>query len=80
MLIREMSLDDIPAVLPLYISYYNEQEDGCWNEHTAAKRIHQVLGMEDSHGLIVENTNNYSPVSTTGNFSSCGMCPGVYRR
>ena len=58
MLIREMSLDDIPAVLPLYISYYNEQEDGCWNEHTAAKRIHQVLSMEDSYGLIAENEKN----------------------
>ena len=57
MLVREMELNDIAAVLPLYISYYNEQEDGCWNEKTAAKRIHQVLSMEDSYGLIVENGN-----------------------
>ena len=58
MLIREMILDDIPAVLPFYISYYNEQEDSCWNEMTAGKRIHQVLSMEDSYGLIVENGNS----------------------
>lgn len=57
MLVREMELKDIAAVLPLYISYYNEQEDGCWNEKTASKRIHQVLSMEDSYGLIVENGN-----------------------
>lgn len=58
MLVREMELEDIAAVLPLYISYYNEQENGCWNENTAAKRIHQVLSMEDSYGLIVEEANN----------------------
>lgn len=40
------------------ISYYNEQEDSCWNENTAAKRIHQVLSMEDSYGLIAENENS----------------------
>lgn len=57
MLVREMELNDIAAVLPLYISYCNEQEDGCWNEKTAAKRIHQVLSMEDSYGLLVENGN-----------------------
>lgn len=58
MLIREMELNDIAAVLPLYISYYNEQEDSCWNENTARKRIHQVLSMEDSYGLIAENENS----------------------
>ena len=56
--IRETELQDIAAVLPLYISYYNEQEDSCWNEKTARKRIHQVLSMEDSYGLIVENENS----------------------
>lgn len=58
MLIREMELKDMAAVLPIYISYYNEQEEGRWNENTAAKRIHQVLSMEDSYGLIAENENN----------------------
>lgn len=58
MVVREMELNDIAAVLPLYISYYNEQEEGCWNEDTAAKRIHQVLSMEDSYGLIVEDEND----------------------
>lgn len=58
MRIREMTVKDIPAVLPLYISYYNEQENGCWNKNTAGKRIHQVLSMEDSYGLIIENENS----------------------
>lgn len=54
MLIREMFPEDIPLVLPLYISYYNTQEDGCWTVQTAGKRIGQVLGMEDSYALILK--------------------------
>lgn len=51
--IREIIDTDISSVLPLYISYYNGQEEGCWTEITAGKRIHQVLSMEDSYGLIM---------------------------
>lgn len=54
MLIREMRPEDIPCVLPLYISYYNTQEGGCWNAQSARKRIGQVLGIEDSYALILE--------------------------
>ena len=43
------------SVLPLYISYYNGQEKGCWTEVTAGKRIHQVLNIVDSYGLIMED-------------------------
>lgn len=57
MKIREMEIADIEAVLPLYISYYNEQEEGCWTKETAGKRIHQVLCMEDSFSLILEEDN-----------------------
>ena len=53
-MIREIHIDDIPDILPLYISYYNEVEDCCWNDNTAGRRIHQVLSMEDSYGLIYE--------------------------
>ena len=35
MKIREMTTSDIQSVLPLYVSYYNEQEDGCWTEESA---------------------------------------------
>lgn len=55
--IREMNIKDIEVVLPLYISYYNEVEDCCWTEETAGKRIHQVLSMEDSYSLILEEDN-----------------------
>lgn len=54
MKIREMTISGIKAVLPLCVSYYNEQENSCWIEELAGKRIHQVLGMEDSFSLIVE--------------------------
>ena len=53
--IREMNIKDIEVVLPLYISYYNDVEDCCWTEETAGKRIHQVLSMEDSYSLILED-------------------------
>ena len=58
MRIREMTLADIQAVLPLYISYYNEHEDGCWTEETAGKRIHQVLSIENSFSLIGEENDS----------------------
>ena len=58
MKIREMGTVDIEAVLPLYIFYYNEKEEGCWTKETAGKRIHQVLGMDDSFSLILEEDNN----------------------
>lgn len=58
MRIREMTAKDIPSVLPLYIAYYNEHEDGCWNELTAKKRIGQVLDTNDFYGLIAENENS----------------------
>ena len=56
--IREMTVSDINAVLPLYISYYNEQENGCWTEETAGKRVRQVLGMEGSFSLILEENGS----------------------
>ena len=56
--IREMTTSDIKKVLPLYISYYNEQENGCWTEETAGRRIHQILSMEDSFSLILEKNDS----------------------
>ena len=40
--------DDIDLVVPLYVDYYNNYEDGCWTEATAKKRIGQVLSTEAS--------------------------------
>ena len=57
MQIREMTTGDIQAVLPIYISYYNVHEDGCWTEESAGKRIHQVLTMENSFSLVLEENN-----------------------
>ena len=36
--IFEMHLADIDCVLPLYIDYYNNHENGCWTEETARKK------------------------------------------
>lgn len=46
---------DIQKVIPLYINYYNSQEGGIWTEETTYKRIHQVLNIEDSYCLILED-------------------------
>lgn len=54
--IREIKLEDIASILPFYISYYNEQEGGSWTEDTAGRRIHQVLSMEASFGLIMRES------------------------
>lgn len=54
---RRMTEEDIASVIPLYIEYYNNKEDGEWTEQTAYKRIHQVLSREDSYCLVLENAN-----------------------
>lgn len=56
--IRDMNIDDIKRVIDLYINYYNEIEKSCWTEKTAYKRIHQVLTIEDSYSLIMEDDEN----------------------
>ena len=58
MQIKEMHIEDIDLVLPLYIEYYNEHEDGCWTEVTAKKRIKQVLTIDDSFSLIMKDDND----------------------
>lgn len=52
---RVMQKEDIPKVAELYIAYYNQYEDGEWNEQTTAKRISQVLTREDSLCLMLED-------------------------
>ncbi len=69
MQIREMTTADIPAILPLYISYYNKHEGGNWTEETAGKRIRQVICMEDSFSLILEENN-----------SAIGFAVGYFKR
>lgn len=56
--IREMKVNDIEHVINLYINYYNLIENSCWTEQTAYKRIHQVLTIEDSYSLIMEDDEN----------------------
>lgn len=51
---REMAEYDIEKVVPLYIEYYNNKEDGEWTAETTYKRIHQVWSREDSYCLILE--------------------------
>lgn len=38
-----MDRKDIDLIVPLYIEYYNNHEEGCWTEETAKRRIQQVL-------------------------------------
>lgn len=55
--LRKMSEKDINNVVPLYIEYYNNNEDAEWTTETTYKRIHQVWSREDSYCLIWENKN-----------------------
>ena len=54
---RIMKVEDVERVLPFYIEYYNSQEGTNWTKETAYKRIHQVLTMEDSFALLMEEEN-----------------------
>ena len=38
--LRKMSKEDINNVFPLYIEYYNNNEDAEWTTETTFKRIH----------------------------------------
>ena len=49
-----MNKSDIAKVIPLFIDYYNNKEEGEWNEETVYKRIHQVFSREDSYCLTAE--------------------------
>ncbi len=51
-----MNKSDIAKVIPLFIDYYNNKEEGEWNEETVYKRIHQVFSREDSYCLIGEES------------------------
>ena len=70
MQIREMQVEDIELVLPLYIEYYNKYEDSCWTEVTAKKRIKQVLTIDDSFSLILKDDNDVV----------CGFVMGYFKQ
>jgi len=70
MQIKQMNVEDIDLVLPLYIEYYNKYEDGCWTKETAKKRIRQVLTIEDSFSLIMKDDNDIV----------CGFVMGYYKQ
>ena len=55
---REMNEEDINKIVPLYIEYYNNNEDAEWTTETTYKRIHQVWSREDSYCLVWENKND----------------------
>lgn len=56
--LRKMSEEDIKNIVPLYIEYYNNNEEAEWTTETTYKRIHQVWSREDSYCLVWENKNN----------------------
>ena len=70
MQIKEMNVEDIGLVLPLYIEYYNKYEDSCWTEATAKKRIKQVLTIDDSFSLIMKDDND----------AVCGFVMGYFKQ
>ena len=55
---RKMKEEDIEKIVPLYIEYYNNNEDAEWTTETTYKRIHQVWSREDAYCLVWENKND----------------------
>lgn len=70
MQIKEMNIEDIDLILPLYIEYYNNYENSCWTKITAQKRIKQVLTMDDSYSLIMKDKNDVV----------CGFAMGYFKQ
>ena len=70
MQIKQMNIEDIDLVLPLYLEYYNKYEGSCWTEETAKKRIRQVLTIEDSFSLIMKDDNDIV----------CGFAMGYFKQ
>ncbi|MBR3824929.1 MAG: GNAT family N-acetyltransferase [Lachnospiraceae bacterium] len=68
--INVMSVNDIDLVIPLYIDYYNNYEEGCWTEETAKRRIRQVLRMDESYSLIMRDERS----------EVCGFVMGYYKQ
>ena len=62
--------DDIDLVVPLYVDYYNNYEDGCWTEATAKKRIGQVLSTEASYSLVMRDDSGLV----------CGFAMGYFKQ
>ena len=65
-----MNEKDIDLVVPLYIEYYNNYEDGCWTEETAKRRIRQVLTMEGTYSLMMKDDEG----------EVCGFVMGYYKQ
>lgn len=65
-----MEIKDIDLIVPLYIEYYNNHEEGCWTEETAKRRISQVLTMNDSYSLMMKDNEG----------EVCGFVMGYYKQ
>ncbi len=49
---KEMTLEDIPTMTPLYVKTFNAPPwNDTWTEKTAAKRLSQMIGVPDFYGL-----------------------------
>ena len=68
--INVMNVKDVDLVVPLYIDYYNNYEEGCWTEETAKRRILQVLRMDVSYSLIMHDEGG----------KVCGFVMGYYKQ
>ena len=70
MQIEVMDIKDIDTVIPIYIDYYNNYEEGCWTEETARGRIKQVLSIDDSYSLLMKDDAG----------EVCGFVMGYYKQ
>ena len=70
MQIEVMDSKDIDLVVPFYIEYYNNHEDGCWTEETAKRRIRQVLTMNGAYSVMMKDDEG----------EVCGVVMGYYKQ
>lgn len=48
-------MNNLDEMAKIYIDYYNNNEDGCWSEEKAKKRIAQMITINDSNCLCLYN-------------------------
>ena len=51
---RLLTQEDLPALVPLYMQYYNAHEGGEWTHETTTRRLLQVVTRMDAFGLVAE--------------------------
>lgn len=52
---KNLELDDIKDIAPLYMDYFNRFEEAIWTLDNVTKRLRQLINREDQVGILYHN-------------------------